>query len=119
MNVDKVFIKGLTVYTVIGMYEWEKEFKQPLHLDVELTTNFQKASETDDIEGTVDYKHLSDELIRMTEQQSFDLIETLGERLCQHIFQCYPSVQSLKLTIHKPQAVPQAQSVGVELTRSR
>ena len=35
-STDTVFIKGLKVDAVIGVYEWEQQIKQPLIYDIEM-----------------------------------------------------------------------------------
>ncbi len=41
---DSVFIKGLRVETVIGVYDWERNITQPLIIDLELACDTQKAA---------------------------------------------------------------------------
>jgi dihydroneopterin aldolase len=33
---DKVFIAGLEIETLIGIYEWERKIRQPLVFDIEM-----------------------------------------------------------------------------------
>lgn len=118
-QLDKIFIQGLSVETVIGVYDWEKQIKQPLVFDLELTTDLAKAAQSDNIKDTVCYKTISDEIITLSVSTQFELLESLAERVCQQILTEHPAVSAVRLKLHKPKAVPKAQSVGLEIYRTR
>ncbi|WP_024850447.1 dihydroneopterin aldolase [Hydrogenovibrio kuenenii] len=119
MQQDIIFIKGLAVNAVIGVFDWEKEIKQPLVFDIDLYTDLKQASESDNLQDTVCYKTVSDDVIALTEASRFDLIESLAEQVCEHVLSTQPGVKALKLTLNKPDAVPAAQSVGLNIYRQR
>lgn len=116
---DIIFIQNLRVDTVIGVYDWEKQFKQPLFFDLEMWTDIRASALTDDIALTVNYKVISDEVIAWTQSHTFELLETLAEKLCQTLLTNHPGIQQLRLSVKKPQAVLQAETVGLKITRSR
>ncbi len=116
---DIIFIEELRVDTVIGVYEWEKQFKQPLYFDIEMQTSILASTQHDDINKTVNYKTLSDYVIKFVTETRYELLETLAEDLCKLILQSYPEIKILTLTIKKPQAVPQANTVGIRIIRSQ
>ena len=53
---DIVFIKELCIETIIGIYDWERKIKQVVCIDLELGTEISKASDSDNIQDTIDYK---------------------------------------------------------------
>ncbi len=116
---DTIFIEQLRVDTIIGVYDWEKQFKQPLYLDIEIHTDIRASAQTEDLNKTVNYKTVSDDIIEFIEANRYELLETLAEDLCQSILKSYPSIDSLTLTVKKPQAVLQANIVGIRITRPR
>lgn len=115
---DKVFISGLSIQTTIGFYQWEKEIKQTLVFDVELGWDIRPAAENDELEKTLDYAAISVEIERFANDNPVDLLETLAQRTADHLMDTY-QVKWLKMKIHKPNAVHNAASVGVEIERSR
>lgn len=119
MQADQIFIQGLLVNTVIGVYDWEKQFKQPLIFDIEMSTDLIKAAQSDDIDDTVNYKTISDEVIDLVSSSRFELIESLAETVCRHIFEHHAAVKAIRLKLSKPNAVPEAQSVGLSIYRQR
>ena len=47
---DIVYIRDLRIETIIGIYDWEREVKQTVSLDLEMAHDIRKAAETDAIE---------------------------------------------------------------------
>ena len=50
---DKIFIKGMQVETIIGIFEWEREVKQLINLDLEIDYDLRKAGKTDNLKNTL------------------------------------------------------------------
>lgn len=119
MQSDSIFIEGLKVNTIIGVHAWEKCQAQPLLFDIELFTTIISAAQTDQLADTVDYAKVSQDIIKLAQQESFELIETLAEQVCQHILQHYMGVQAIQLKLAKPHAVAEAKQVGVKIWRQR
>ena len=113
---DKVFINGLSIQTTIGFFEWEKQIKQTLIFDLELGWDIKPAAENDELAKTLDYAEISQELESFSNANPVDLLETLAERLANHLMEKY-GIPWLSMKIHKPNAVHNAQSVGVAIER--
>ncbi|HJU08689.1 MAG TPA: dihydroneopterin aldolase [Rhodanobacteraceae bacterium] len=113
---DLVFIEGLTIETVIGIYDWERRVRQPVTLDVEMAFDNTKPATSELIEHALDYKRVSKRLIAFVEASQFQLIETLAER-CAQILREEFGVAWLRLKLSKPGAVRGAKSVGVIVER--
>ena len=113
---DKIFILGLRAEAVIGVYDWERDIRQPLEIDLELATNAAKAAETDDIAAALDYAAISARVIEEVEASSYQLIESLAEHLARMVLEEF-GVRWLQLRVMKPTAVPDADGVGVVIER--
>jgi len=114
---DKVYIKGLSIQTTIGFFQWEKEIKQTLVIDLAMGWNTATAAINDELAKTLDYADISVAIERFANDNPVDLIETLAERLASYLMTQY-HIPWLKLSIGKPGAVYNAQTVGVEIERS-
>lgn len=114
---DKVFIENLIVETVIGVYDWEREIRQAVSLDIEMEFDIRRAAETDAIEDTLDYKAVSKRLIHFIEQSEFQLVESLAEQCAGIVLAEFP-VRRLWLKLRKPGAVRGSSAVGVIIERS-
>jgi dihydroneopterin aldolase len=113
---DLVYIRGLEVETVIGIYDWEREIRQVVNLDLEMGFNIQGAAQTEDVNNTLNYKTVSDRLIDFISQSEFQLVETMAEEIAQLVRDEF-DVKWLRLRLGKPGAVPQAEDVGVIIER--
>jgi dihydroneopterin aldolase len=115
---DKVFIENLMVETVIGIFDWEREIRQAVSLDLEMAYDIRRAAESDSIDDTLDYKAVSKRLIQFIEQSEFQLVEALAEKCATIVLDEFP-VNWLRLKLSKPGAVRGSSAVGVIIERSR
>jgi dihydroneopterin aldolase len=113
---DTVFIKGLKATSVIGCYDWERDIRQTLVIDLELQADFTRAAQTDALADALDYAAISQRVIAVCDESRFQLLEALAEHLAGIVLAEF-SIQSLLMTITKPGAVEAADGVGVVIQR--
>ena len=111
-----VFIKGLKATSVIGCYDWERDIRQTLVIDLELQADFTRAAQTDALADALDYAAISQRVIGVCDESRFQLLEALAEHLAGIVLAEF-SIQSLRMTITKPGAVEAADGVGVVIQR--
>jgi dihydroneopterin aldolase len=114
--VDTVFIRGLTVETVVGIHDWERLGPRPVVLDLELGCNCARAAATDRIEDALDYDAASRRLRAFVAHSRFDLVETLAEGCAALLLAEFP-VSWVRLVLHKPGALGAGVDVGVAIER--
>ena len=115
---DKVYITGLRATAVIGIYDWEREIRQNLRLDLEMQTDVRRAAASEDIADALDYEKISNRVRDFVEQSEFLLVETLAEQLAGLLITEF-NVPWLRLSVHKPGAIEFADDVGVVIERQR
>lgn len=113
---DIVYIKNLSVETVIGIYDWERKIRQTVTLDLDMGTDIRRAAASEAIENTLNYKTVSDRLTAFIEQSEFQLVETMAEEIAQLCLSEFP-IPWLRLRLGKPGAIPSASDVGVIIER--
>jgi len=116
---DKIYIRDLALRCIIGVYPQERIARQDVVVNIVLeTAAHHHAAETDRIEDAVDYKSITKDVIDLVEQSTYQLIETLAERIAK---MCLADVRVEKATVcvDKPGALRFARSVAVEVVRSR
>lgn len=113
---DIIFLGGLEIQTIIGIYDWEREIKQTVVLDIEMAYDIKKAAETDDIQHTLDYKAVSQRIISFVEQSSFFLVEKLIEEIATIIRDEF-NVPWVKIILNKRGAISSAKDVGIIIER--
>ena len=115
---DKVFIEGLEIPALIGIYDWERRIRQTLVFDLEMGFDNRRPAASDNIEHTLNYKAVSKRLIEFVGQSDFGLVETLAER-CAAIILTEFNVSHVRLKLSKPGAVRGARAVGVIIEREK
>jgi len=116
LEMDIVYIRELEIETIIGIYDWERDQKQVVSLDLEMGTDISLAASSEDIENTLDYKLVAKRLIEFIEGSEFFLVETMAENIAQIVLEDF-SVPWLKLRLGKPGAVTGSKDVGVIIER--
>ncbi len=114
---DKVFIEGLEIDALIGIYDWERRIRQTLRFDLEMGFDNCRPAASDDIADTLNYKAVSKRLVEFVGQSDCGLVETLAERCARMVLDEF-GVQWLRLKLSKPGAVRGARAVGVIIERS-
>lgn len=112
----KIFIDNLIVFGILGIHPHEQRKKQLIRVSVEVEADIAEASKDDDVKKTIDYSALSEDIIQFIDDSSYGTIEALIEALAERILNNF-DVESVWLRIEKPNAVPQADSVGVEIEK--
>ncbi len=115
---DVVFIEGLSVETVIGVFDWESAIKQTLVLDLEMKCDIEPAASSDALEHALNYAAVADAVLAYGEMHRFKLIEAFAEGLLEQLLTEFP-VTSIRLKLKKPYAVKQAQGVGLIIERAK
>ncbi len=113
---DIIYLKDLKIDTVIGIYDWERQVRQTISFDLEMATDIRKAAASDDIADTLDYKAVAKRLQEFVYESSFQLVETLAERVAEIIIKEF-HVPWVRVTLNKKGAVRYARDVGVIIER--
>jgi dihydroneopterin aldolase len=113
---DIIFLGGLEIDTLIGIYEWERQQRQTIILDIEMAFDIQKAADTDDIQYALDYKIVSDRIISFVKASECLLVERLISEIAELIRNEF-KVSWVKITLNKKGAVGQGIDVGITIER--
>jgi len=113
---DIIYIKDLRVKTIIGIFDWERETKQEVSIDIEFPFDCKKAAKNDSIEDAIDYKIICKAVIKFVEESSFQLQESLAEGIASLVKDEF-NVESIKLRVSKPGALRGAKDVGLIIYR--
>jgi 7,8-dihydroneopterin aldolase/epimerase/oxygenase len=116
---DSIIVEGLKVETVIGCFNWERQIIQPLMLDLILSTNLEQASNSDELEDTMNYAEICEISAQVIQDAQPKLIEHAAKLVINALFNQFPAIESVIITIRKPAIIPQANSVGIRLERHR
>ena len=114
----KVIIKDLLLNFVIGYYSVEKAKKQNVKFNIELNYTDQKNLNDKDIKSIVDYGRIIKVIKNMTKNKHYNFLESLADDLFDELFKD-KRIDKNKLKIEKLDAIREAASVGIEITKKR
>ena len=113
---DRIFLDELKIETIIGIWEWERKIRQTIIIDLEMSADIARAAASDDVADTLNYKLVAKRLQEFVGESSFQLVETLAERIAGIIRDEF-GVAWVKVTVHKPGAIRGSKDVGVIIER--
>ena len=113
-----VFIKDFIIEEIIGIHEHEKIKKQKIKFNIVLCVNQNSIPNENDIKSIVDYEKITNKLENLTRNKKYNFLESLVEDSFEEIFED-KRINSVKIKIEKPEAIEKAESVGVEVFKTR
>jgi FolB domain-containing protein len=113
-----VIIRNLLARGIIGINDWERKRAQDILINLILFTDTHRAGESDNINDCVDYSKTSKKVMAHAESAGKLTVEALANELAKLCLEDQ-NVQKVIVRVEKPGAVRFAESVGVEIERSR
>jgi dihydroneopterin aldolase len=115
---DKIFIHALKTEAIIGIFDWERQVKQTVIVDIEIGVDVTKAALSDSIDDTLNYKRVAKRVLAFVEASKFHLVETLAEHIAMLILEDF-GIAWVRLSLSKPGAIRSSRDVGVSIERGR
>jgi dihydroneopterin aldolase len=115
---DKIFIHALKTEAIVGIFDWERQVKQTVLIDLELSADIRKAALSDSIDDTLNYKRVAKRVLAFVAASQFHLVETLAEHLAMLMLEEF-GVAWVGISLSKPGAIRSSRDVGVVLERDR
>jgi len=113
-----VLIKDFIIYEIIGIHQNEKINKQKIIFNIVINVNQNIYPDENDLSSIVDYEKITNKLKKLAKNKKYNFLESLAEDSFNEIF-ADKRINSVKIKIEKPDAIENAQSVGVEVFKSR
>ena len=113
-----VFIKDFIIQEIIGIHENEKTKKQKIKFNIVVNDNQNTVPDEKDIKSIVDYEKITNKLENLVKHKKYNFLESLAEDTFKEIFED-KRINSVKIKIEKPDAIKNADSVGVEVLKNR
>ena len=113
-----VFIKDFIIEEIIGIHEHEKIKKQKIKFNIVLDVNQSSLPDEKDIKSIVDYEKITNKLENLTKSKKYNFLESLAEDSFKEIFED-KRIDSVTIKIEKPEAIKNAESVGVKVFKTR
>lgn len=116
-----IFIRGISVSASVGVTQKELRVKQKIVVDIELVKDISKASETDDLQHTINYVDVTHDIKNLVSGKKYKLIETLTEDVAKYVLHKY-NPEAVTVKVHKPEIASMKlgiRDLGIKITRKR
>lgn len=113
---DIIYLHGLKVDCVIGVWEWEREITQTITIDLDMGFDISAAANSDDLQDTLSYKNVAKRVESFVKESKFALVEKLAEEIATILLTEF-SIKWCRVKANKFGAVRAAGDVGVIIER--
>ena len=113
---DIIYLHGLKVDCVIGVWDWERKIKQTITIDLDMGFDIRKAAVSDALEDTLSYKDVSKRVEAFVKDSGFQLVERLAEEIAGILLNEF-GIKWCRVKINKFGAVRGAGDVGILIER--
>lgn len=114
-NIQHIFIKDLELMAIIGVYDHEKNNRQRVVANIDITVREEPDVE-DEIDKVVCYHKVVKKIQSICENGHVHLLETLAETVAHSCLED-KRILAIRVRLEKPEALREATSVGVEIER--
>ena len=113
---DIIFLHGLKVECVIGIWEWERRITQTLIFDLDMGFDTTVAAHSGAIEDTLNYREIAKRITAYSQETRANLVETLAQGVADILLKEF-GASWCKVQVNKRGAVTGASDVGVVIER--
>jgi dihydroneopterin aldolase/2-amino-4-hydroxy-6-hydroxymethyldihydropteridine diphosphokinase len=100
---DRIELSGIEIYARHGVLDEEQHRAQVFVVDLTVFADLAPAGHSDDLDDTIDYRVLADQVKETVGGESHKLLERVAQRVADMMLGD-PRVERVVVTIHKPGA---------------
>lgn len=100
---DKIVLNNMAFYGYHGNLASEKELGQRFFVDITVTTDLTKAGQSDNLEDSINYVEIYESTKAIVEGESCNLIERVGTKIADHLWENYKGIVGVSVTVRKPE----------------
>lgn len=118
--IDTILVEDLRVMTVIGALPHEREAAQPLRVDIAVGVDLRDAGRTDELDDTVHYGLVAEQVAAMAAESKFVLLERFAAEVADIVL-AFDRVERADVTVTKlrPPVPTQLGATAVRIVRNR
>lgn len=113
---DIIYLHGLKVDCIIGVWEWERRIRQSVTIDLDMGFDITAAGKSDALEDTLSYKDVCKRVESFIAESEFALVEKLAEQIAGILLTEF-DLKWCRVRVNKFGAVRGAGDVGVVIER--
>ncbi|RXZ79309.1 dihydroneopterin aldolase [Paenibacillaceae bacterium] len=118
---DRMILKGMKFFGYHGVFPEENKLGQQYYVDLELAIDLTKASQTDELDHTINYAELHALTKKIVGGKPVKLIEALAGNIASQLLDTYTMINEVTVRVTKPHPPFEIyfEGVVVELRRKR
>lgn len=97
---DTIHLNNLVYGGTHGNLDWEKETPQRFRVHVDIKIDTSDVIETDELEDTVCWFELRDDIKEVIEEESYNIVEKLTDRIAE-VVMAYDKIEETRVTVEK------------------
>lgn len=97
----KINLKNIAIRANHGVYDFEKAEGNDFRVNVSFEADLSLSATTDQLSHTINYEEIY-AIVKQEMSHTADLLESLVERIYQHILQKFPQISWLRVAVEKP-----------------
>ena len=114
----KILIKDLILDLQLGYYDFEKEKKQKVKFNLEVSYQDKNPTNDKDIKSIVNYSKIVKLIEKLVKNKHYNFLETLAEDVFDELF-VDKRIDKIILQIEKLEILKQCTSVGIQISKKR
>jgi 7,8-dihydroneopterin aldolase/epimerase/oxygenase len=114
---DRVFIRNFVLPCNVGITDEERKTKQNVIIDIEIFCDLNIAGVTDNLEHSINYYNVQEQIFAAVSKGEFKLLESLAQTVAQLILK-NPLALQVSVVARK-EKYGEKPAMGIELTRDR
>ena len=115
---DKIFIHALKTEAIIGIFDWERQVKQTVIVDIEISADIAQGGAVGFHRRHAQLQAVAKRVLAFVEESKFHLVETLAEHIAMLLLEDF-GIDWVSISLSKPGAIRSSRDVGVMLERDR
>ena len=116
--IRKVIIKNLILNIFVGLHDFEKEKKQRVRINLEISSDGNLKPDNKNLQSIVNYEEVINKISLIANKKHYELLEDLAENIFEIIFN-YKIVKKIKLKLEKLDIIKETESVGIEIKKRK
>lgn len=120
-NRDRISIQRIGIFAYHGLYEEEGRLGQRFYVSVDAYMDLAPAGRADDLEQSVSYAEIAQQVQEIAVGNRYQIIEALAEAIAAELMRNFPRIDEISVTVEKPNAAVAAilDSIFVTINRRR
>lgn len=114
---DRIFLDNLRLKCRIGISDKERREPQEVIADISLIMNLKPAGKRDNLDDTVNYRKVMEQVSQFVSEQEFKLLESLADGIATLALKTF-GVERVIVKVRKSRYASEP-SIGIEVERKR